>query len=125
MRPQFRHLLLLTELTSTGSVPLTKVMPWVQRFNSMLHVFPLGDMRKHAEQASIRELCHHDEVRANVVVFAKPTKRTENLLHFIADTPVDLILMTPRTRARFSNRLISDVFVRLLRATDVPVLLLR
>jgi nucleotide-binding universal stress UspA family protein len=124
-RPRFRHLLLLTELTPTGEVPLSKVMPWVQRFNSMLHIFPLGDFGSDGEQSAIRELCHQDEVRTNVLLFAKPGNQTGNLLKFIADTPVDLIVMTQRIRSKFSNRLLSDVFVRLLRATDAPVLLLR
>jgi nucleotide-binding universal stress UspA family protein len=124
-RPRFRHLLLLTEVTATGTVPLNKVMPWVRRFNSMLHIFPLGDLKHDTEQSTLRDLCQQDEVRTNVLLFAKPGNRTENLLKFIAETPVDLIVMTPRTRAKFSNRLLSDIFVRLLRATDVPVLLLR
>jgi len=33
--------------------------------------------------------------------------------------------MAPNTRAKFSNRLMNDVLVKLLRATDSPVLLLR
>ena len=41
------------------------------------------------------------------------------------DPTLLLRALTPRTRAKFSNRLLSDIFVRLLRATDVPVLLLR
>ncbi len=124
-RPRFRHILLLTELNNSGGVALDKVMPWVQRFNSMLHVFPLGDLEKDTEQDAIRSLCHSSEVRTNVLLFAKPKNRTENLLKFIADTPVDLIVMSPRTRKKFSNRIFNDVFVRLMRMTDVPVLLLR
>jgi len=124
-RPRLRHMLLLTELTEGRNVPLTKVMPWVHRFNSMLHIFPIGDISKNGEQDTLRELCHNEEVRTNVLLFEKPRNRTENLLRFIADTPVDMIIMTPRTRERFSSRLFNDVFVRLLRVTDVPVLLLR
>ncbi|MEI6083476.1 MAG: universal stress protein [Verrucomicrobiota bacterium] len=124
-RPRLRHMLLLTELTKGRTVPLTKVMPWVHRFNSMLHIFPIGDIRGNGEQDTLRELCYNDEVRTNVLLFEKPRNRTENLLRFIADTPVDMIIMTQRTRASFSSRIFSDVFVRLLRMTDVPVLLLR
>ncbi|MCG3149514.1 MAG: hypothetical protein PCFJNLEI_02977 [Verrucomicrobiae bacterium] len=124
-RPRLRHMLLLTELTEGRNVPLIKVMPWVHRFNSMLHIFPIGDARGNGEQNALRELCHNDEVHTNVLLFEKPRNRTENLLRFIADTPVDLIIMTPRTREKFSSRLFNDVFVRLLRVTDVPVLLLR
>ena len=58
-------------------------------------------------------------------MFKDPRQRTENLRRFIAETPIDLILMTPRVRVRFSNRLFSDIFVKLLSTTDVPVLFLR
>jgi len=58
-------------------------------------------------------------------LFAKPDKRLRNLLDFVKKTPIDLIVMTPNTRAKFSNRLMNDVLVKLLRATDSPVLLLR
>lgn len=124
-RPKFRHLLLLTELASTGKTPLTKVMPWVDRFGSMLHIFPLGDMASEKSQTALRDLCHTPDVNTNVLMFDKPSKRTDNLLRFIADTPVDLIIMSPLTREKFSNRLFSDIFVRLLRVTDLPILLLR
>ena len=124
-RPRFRHLLLLTELTPGGSVPLAKVMPWVQRFNAMLQIFPLGDLEKPTEQATLRNLYQQHGSNANVLMFKEPKNRTENLTKFIADTKVDMILMSPRTRAKFSNRLFNDIFVHLLRSTDVPVLLLR
>lgn len=124
-RPRFRHLLLLTRLTPKGEVPLTDVMPWVQRFNSMLHIFPLGNKAGDGDNDALRDLCHQDEMRTNVLLFAKPGNRMQNLLNFIGDTPVDLIVMSQRVRSKFSNRLFSDVFVRLLRATDVPVLLSR
>jgi nucleotide-binding universal stress UspA family protein len=124
-RPRFRHILLLTELTTGSSTPMDKVLPWVQRFNAMLHVFPLGDLSRNGDKEALRDLCHTDEVRTNVLMFNQPSHRTENLLKFIASTPVDLIIMTPRTRQKFTPRLFSDVFVRLLRMTDVPVLLLR
>lgn len=124
-RPRLRHMLLLTELSAGRTVPLPKVMPWVHRFNSMLHIFPIGDISSPTEQENLRQLCHTDEARTNVLLFEKPRNRTENLLRFIADTPVDLIIMTPRTREQFSSRLFNDIFVKLLRVTDVPVLLLR
>lgn len=124
-RPRFRHVLLLSELSGDGNVPLAKVMPWVDRFNSLLHIFPIGDGRSKAEQDTLRQLCQDDQTRANVLLFEKPRNRTENLFRFIADSPVDLIIMTPRTREQFSNRLFNDIFVKLLRVTDVPILLLR
>lgn len=124
-RPRFRHLLFLTESNTAGPAHMAKVMPWVERFNSMLHIFPLGDLKQKQEQDALNSLCQNHESQTHILKFDKPRQRTENLLKFIADTPVDLIIMTPRTRAKFSNRLISDIFVRLLKATDVPVLLLR
>ena len=124
-RPRLRNLLFLTELTSDGSNPLAKVMPWVQRFNAMLHVFPIGDLEKPAEQTALQDLARQNETSTNILMFKEPRRRTENLRKFIATTPVDLIIMTPRVRVRFSNRLFSDIFVKLLSTTDVPVLLLR
>jgi len=124
-RPRFRHLLLLTELTPGGTVPLAKVMPLVQRFNAMLHIFPIGNLEKTGDQDTLRNMYQQHGTSANVLMFKEPNNRTANLTKFIADTAVDLILMTPRTRAKFSNRLFNDVFVHLLRTTDVPVLLLR
>ena len=124
-RPRFRHILLLTELTPGGSVPLAKVMPLVQRFNAMLHVFPIGDLKNTTEQESLRTIYQQHGTNTDVLMFKNPDNRTANLTKFIANTGVDLIVMTPRTRAKFANRLFNDVFVRLLRTTDVPVLLLR
>ena len=126
-RPRFRHILLLTELTSRDSPPLGKVLPWVQRFNSMLHIFPMlsGKNAESGEQAALRELCQLETVRTNVLLFSRPENRMRNLLNFVNETPIDLIVMTARTRAKFSNRLISDIFVRLLRVTETPILLLR
>jgi len=91
----------------------------------MLHIFPLGDLEKPTEQATLRNLYQQHGSNANVLMFKEPKNRTENLTKFIADTKVDMILMSPRTRAKFSNRLFNDIFVHLLRTTDVPVLLLR
>lgn len=126
-RPHFRHVLLLAEMEDGGAELMQRMMPWVERFQSVLHVFPLlsGKLKESAEQTALRELCQLDGQRANVLLFAEPKNRMENLLSFVADTPVDLIVMSPRTRARFSNRLVSDIFIQLLRRADCPVLLLR
>jgi nucleotide-binding universal stress UspA family protein len=124
-RPNYRHVLLLTELGGRGNDELHKVLPLVHRFNSVLHVFPLHQEKKPADQTALRELCQNDELRTNVLLFAHPENRGQNLLNFVAETPIDLIVMTPRTRKEFSNRLISDVFVRLMKATDCPILVLR
>ncbi len=126
-RPRFRHVLLLAELNPHGISPVTKLMPWIERFNSMLHIFPLhsSNFKETGEQSTLREICQLDAVRTNVLLFTKPHNRIENLLNFIGETPIDLIVMTPRTRAAFSNRLVSDIFVRLLRVTASPILLLR
>ena len=126
-RPRFRHVLLLAELNPHGISPVAKLMPWIERFNSMLHIFPLtsSNFKETGEQSALRELCQLDAVRTNVLLFSKPQNRIQNLLNFISETPIDLIVMTPRTRAAFSNRLITDIFVRLLRVTPSPILLLR
>ena len=125
LRPRLQNLLLLTELSPSGTVPLVKVIPWVQRFNAMLHVFPVGNLDKPADQTTLHNLHEQISANTNILMFKDPGQRTENLRKFIAKTPIDLILMTPRVRARFSNRLFSDIFVKLLSTTDVPVLFLR
>jgi nucleotide-binding universal stress UspA family protein len=48
-----------------------------------------------------------------------------NLLNFVEKTDIDLIVMAASTRAKFSNRLVNDILVKLLHVTDSPVLLLR
>ena len=73
----------------------------------------------------MREAARLNPAKTNVLLFADPTKRMRNLLSFVGKTPIDLIVMAPRTRAKFSNRLLNDILVKLLRATDSPVLLLR
>ena len=126
-RPRFKHILLLTELGPGGAEPFPKILPWVHKFNSMLHVFPLmtGRLRSSAEANPLREVARINAARTNVLLFAQPDKRMRNLLNFVQKTPIDLIAMAPHTRAKFSNRLLNDLLVKLLRATDSPVLLLR
>jgi nucleotide-binding universal stress UspA family protein len=126
-RPRFKHVLLLTELGPGGAEPFLKVLPWVHKFNSMLHVFPLmtGRLRSSAEANPLREVARIHAARTNVLLFAQPDKRMRNLLNFVQKTPIDLIAMTSNTRSKFSNRLLNDILVKLLRATDSPVLLLR
>ena len=126
-RPVFRHIALLTDLGAQRVALMDRVMPWVKRFNSVLHIFPMqsGHHAESAEQTALRELCQVNEVNTNVLLFSEPKNRMQNLLSFLNDTPVDLIVMTPRTRAQFSNRLVSDILVRLLRMAKCPVLLLR
>jgi nucleotide-binding universal stress UspA family protein len=63
--------------------------------------------------------------QTNVLLFAKPVKRMRNLLNFVEKTDIDLIVMAASTRAKFSNRLVNDILVKLLHVTDSPVLLLR
>lgn len=126
-RPRFRHIALLTELGPQREALIERVIPWVKRFNSVLHIFPVqrGRGSKSGEQAAWGELSQLGDIDANVLSFQEPKNRMQNLLSFVNDTPVDLIVMTPRTRAEFSNRLVSDVLVRLLRMAKCPVLLLR
>lgn len=126
-RPHFHHILLLAELDGARHELMQRVMPWVERFQSMLHVFPLhsGRLRESGAQTAVRELCQLEHGPANVLFFADPKNRMENLLNFISETPVDLIVMTPRAREAFSNRLVSDIFIKLLRLSKCPILLLR
>jgi len=126
-RPSFHHVALLTELGGQQEALLQRVIPWVKRFNSVLHIFPLqsGRRTESGQQTALRELCQLQEVNANVLLFSDPKHRMQNLMNFLNDTPIGLIVMTPRTRARFSNRLVSDILVRLLRIAKCPVLLLR
>jgi nucleotide-binding universal stress UspA family protein len=126
-RPRFKHVLSLTELGAEGAETFLKVLPLVQKFNSMLHVFPLVRGRKgdSAEHNPLHEVAKIHPAKTNILLFAEPDKRLRNLLEFVKKTPIDLIVMAPNTRAKFSNRLVNDVLVKLLRATDSPVLLLR
>ncbi len=125
-RPRFRHVLLLAEMDGEGATLLNRVLPWTERFQSVLHVFPLlSEKKESGEQTALRELCQIEKAHTNVLFFSEPKNRMQNLLNFVADTPVDLIVMTPRTRAKFSNRLLSDIFIQILRRASCPVLLLR
>jgi nucleotide-binding universal stress UspA family protein len=126
-RPRVRHVLLLAGLDDQAPVLLKRMMPWVDRFQSVLHVFPLqgSRLRESGQRAALRELCQIEGVHPNVLFFSEPKNRMQNLLNFIAETPVDLIAMAPETRADFSNRLISDIFIQLLRLAKCPILLLR
>lgn len=126
-RPRFKHILLLTELGPDSSEPLLKILPWAHKFNSMLHIFPLvsGRAKPSQESSLLCDVARLDAAKTNVLLFADPAKRMRNLLSFVEKTPIDLIVMAPRTRAKFSNRLLNDILVKLLRVTDSPVLLLR
>jgi len=126
-RPRFKHMLLLTDIDPDGSDPLLKVLPWAHKLNSLLHVFPLmnGRSKTLAKDHPLREAARLDAPRINVLLFANPAKRMRNLLGFVEKTPIDLIVMAQSTRAKFSNRLLNDILVKVLRVTDSPVLLLR
>jgi len=126
-RPVFDHVALLTELGTQHEALIQRITPWVKRFRSTLHIFPMqsGRRAETAEQTALRELCQLQDLTANVLLFSEPKNRMQNLLDFVSDTPVQLIVMTPRSRARFSNRLVSDILVRLIRMAKCPVLLLR
>jgi nucleotide-binding universal stress UspA family protein len=126
-RPRFKHILLLVELSPHGAAPLVKVLPWVQTFNSMLHIFPLLHSQRVilSDDSSLREVSKLDSAHTNVLLFADPDKRVRNLMNFVGKTPIDLIVMTPHARAQLSTPLVSDVLVRLLKVTESPVLVLR
>jgi nucleotide-binding universal stress UspA family protein len=126
-RPVFRHVALVTDLGPQWQALMERLIPWVKRFHSTLHIFPMQSARHSAsgEQAALRELCQLQDINANVLLFSDPKNRMQNLTNFVNETPLDLIVMTPRIRTQFSNRLVSDVLVRLLRIAKCPVLLLR
>jgi nucleotide-binding universal stress UspA family protein len=127
-RPRFKHILTLTGLDPEGAKQFLKLLPLVHKFNSMLHVFPLvtSRMKSSPEKDNpMREVAQLNAAQTNILLFADPAKRVRNLLDFVKKTPIDLIVMAPSTREKFSNRLLNDVLVKLLRVTDSPVLLLR
>jgi nucleotide-binding universal stress UspA family protein len=127
-RPRFKHILSLTELDPDGAKRFLKLLPLVHKFNSVVHVFPLVTGRgksSRVEDSPLREVAQLHAAQTNVLLFADPGKRVRNLLDFVKKTPIDLIVMAPATREKFSNRLLNDVLVKLLRVTDSPVLLLR
>jgi nucleotide-binding universal stress UspA family protein len=127
-RPRFKHILSLTELDPDGAERFLKLRPLVHKFNSMVHVFPLVTGRVKSSSGTdnpMREVAQLNAAQTNVLLFADPGKRVRNLLNFVEKTPIDLIVMAPATREKFSNRLLNDVLVKLLRVTDSPVLLLR
>src|SRR5580704_7335171 len=104
-RPRFEHILLLTEIGTAGAEPLMKVLPWAQKLNSMLHIFPLvtGRIKPLSANSPLPEAARLHPAKTNVLLFADPAKRMKNLLSFVEKTPIDLIVMAPRTRAKFSN----------------------
>lgn len=125
-RPSFKRVLLLIELGEQQEAVLSRLMPLVKRFRSELDIFPVTKSRRMEQnETSAREFCRAQSVTATVLQFDNPKNRMQNLLAILDKTPVDLIVMTPRTREKFSSRLVSDVLVRLLRLAKCPVLLLR
>lgn len=126
-RPTFRNLLLLTDLSTQAEAVIERIVPFLQRFNSLLHLFPIqrGFRPHNAEQTELQAFCHRRGIQTNFLAFPEPTQRMQNLLQFLDQQPVGLVVMTPRMRARFSNRFVSDVLVQLLRKAKCPVLLLR
>jgi len=126
-RPRFKHILMLADMGPAGAEPFLKVLPWVHKFNSMLHIFPLvtGHAKPSLVENPLREVAQINPAQTNILLFAKPDKRMHNLLKFVEETPIDLIVMAASTRAKFSNRLLNDILVKLLQVTDSPVLLLR
>lgn len=126
-RPRFCHVLLIEEPGEPPDPVLTKLLPWLQLFNSTLHVFPLRDGKPNetAEAKTLQALTPAGGAPPHLVPIGSGEKRLPKLLAVVKETPIDLIVMPPRIRGAFSNRLFNDVFVQLLRATDSPVLFLR
>jgi len=126
-RPRYKHILLLADLSPNGSAVLKKIMPWVETFRGLLHIFPLldSDQKKPEQSARLREVYERGAPRSNLLLFSNPAKRVRNLMDFIKDSPMDLIVMTPEARRQFANPWISDVLVKLFDATETPILMLR
>ncbi len=126
-RPRYKHILLLADLGPNGTQVLAKIMPWVDTFKGLLHIFPLldSDQADAAEATRLREVYEQGAPRSNLLLFSNPTKRVRNLLEFVKDSPMDLIAMTPEARREFANPWISDVLVKLFDATESPILMLR
>jgi nucleotide-binding universal stress UspA family protein len=126
-RPRYKHILLLADMGPNGSNVLPAIMPWVETFKGLLHIFPLfnGDVQRPEESERLREVYELGAPRSNLLLFSNPTKRAKNLMAFVKDTSMDLIAMTPAARKQFANPLISDVLVKLFDATESPILMLR
>lgn len=123
-RPNFKHILLLVDMEAQTGPAFAKVVPWIQTFDSMLHVFPLqaGDTNGDTLNGVEPKIAAS---RAEVLSFPNPSARMRNLLDFLGNSPVDMVAMLAGVRSKFSNRLANDILVRLLRETDCPVLILR
>jgi len=126
-RPRFKHILLLAELGPRGAAPLLKALPWVHMFNSMLHIFPLiKDVADYLpSEIPLREVAQLNSTQTNVLLFANPARQTQNLMAFLKQTQIDLIILPARARAELSTPLVSDILARLLADTNSPVLVLR
>ena len=126
-RPRFQNILWLGEIEPNDAEPFLKILPFVHKFNSILHVFPLmtGTSRLDQSEHPLREVAQLNAGKTNVLLFAEPKNRMQNLLSFVKRTPPDLIAMAPRTRTQFASWLVSDVLVKLLAATECPVLMMR
>jgi|YelNatPaOPRAMG01_1025707.scaffolds.fasta_scaffold07823_11 nucleotide-binding universal stress UspA family protein len=126
-RPRYKHVLLIADLRPNGKEVLPAIMPWVETFKGLLHIFPLlnGDKQQPEESERLREVYERGAPRSNLLLFSNPAKRAKNLMAFVKDTSMDLIAMTPEARRQFSNPLISDVLVKLFDATESPILMLR
>jgi nucleotide-binding universal stress UspA family protein len=126
-RPRFKHILLLAELTSLSSGALPKVLPLVRKFDSMLHVLPLhhGRLFHSIDELPSSTVERLNAPQTNVLLFAETSRPMRNLLHFVKQTSIDLIVMSRLARARFSTPLFNDVLVKLLQVTDIPILVLR
>ncbi|NQU12130.1 universal stress protein [bacterium] len=126
-RPRFRHVLLLLEVSTDGVGTLLNVLPLVQTFNSMLHIFPLFRRRRSLATTAdpLRKVVELGAARANLLLFANPARRSRNLMEFMRRTPVDLIAFSPRVRRLMSTPLLSDLLERLLETSRSPVLILR
>ena len=127
LRPRYRHVLLLADLRKSETLPLQSITPFIDKFQSILHVYPLMSLWGENEPASqfLDQVSQLDPDRTNVLMFARSRKRVGNVLNFLESTPIDLIAMTHDVRIALSGPLMRDILSRLLHATESPILLIR
>jgi nucleotide-binding universal stress UspA family protein len=122
-RPQFRHILLPLLIDDDAPKLMERLMPWVETFDSMLHVYPIGEPEKHP--IPLPKIIESISDRADVMMFADSSRRSQNLLAFLVNNKIDLVALAPKTRAALSGYLLDDIVSRILRLTTSPVLVIR
>ncbi len=125
-RPRFRQILFIGELNLHDVTSPTKTWSVFQKFGARLHVLSLdGDGATEEEIKSRLLSAGPNSVSVNVLPRHRGPGRMQSLIAIIHDTPIDLVVLSPMDRRKFSNRFNRDVIVHLLDEVDCPVLLVR